>query len=141
MSRKTRPTTSVLGSGAIAGFALWRLAMAWQRSVDRALRPLGLTHTRLLVLSALDSASKRVGEQVSQAAIAAEAGLDKVTVSTVLRALESRGLVGRDVGFGDDRMWHIMLTSKGERVLASAVPLVEQASSVLPRRGREESGR
>ena len=32
---------------------------------------------------------------VSQAAIAAEAGIDKVTTSTVVRALESKGLVDR----------------------------------------------
>ncbi|HTJ82097.1 MAG TPA: MarR family transcriptional regulator [Polyangiaceae bacterium] len=109
--------------------------MAWQRSVNRALRPLGLTHTQALVLSALDAAFKRAGA-VSQAVISAEAGLDKVTVSTLMRTLESRGLVDRDVGFGDDRVWRVMITTKGERLLASAVPLLEEASSVLPRRGR-----
>jgi DNA-binding MarR family transcriptional regulator len=137
MRRKTTHTTSALGSGATAGFALWRAAMAWQRSVDRAVRHLELTHTRLLVLTGLDAACVRARDHaVSQAAIATEAGIDKVTVSTVVRALESRGLVDRDIGFGDDRAWRVMLTSKGRRALALAVPLVEKASSVLPRRGR-----
>jgi len=136
--RTTRNTTAAtaMGLGAVAGFSVWRVAMAWQRSVDRALRPLGLTHTQVLVLSALDTAIRRADEAVSQAAVAAEAGLDKVTVSTLLRALEKRGFVYRDVGFGDKRVWRVHHTAKGERALASAVPLVEKASSVLPRRGR-----
>jgi DNA-binding MarR family transcriptional regulator len=87
-------------------------------------------------LSALDAAYRRSGEPVTQAAIAAEAGLDKVTVSAVLRALESRGYISRDIAFGDDRVWQIVTTAKGERVLASAVPLLEEAGSALPRRGR-----
>lgn len=133
--RKTSIST-VMGSGALAGFALWRAAMAWQRGVDRALRPLGLTHTQALVLSALDVTFKRTDEAVSQSAIAAEAGLDKVTVSTVLRTLDSRGYISRDIAFGDKRVWRIAPTQKGERVLASAVPLLEEASSVLPQRRR-----
>ena len=128
--------STALRPGAMAGFALWRVAMAWQRGVNRALRPLGLTHTQALVLSALDVALKRAGEPVSQAQIGAEAGLDKVTVSTLMRVLESRGLVDRDIGFGDDRLWHVIMTTKGERLLASAVPLLEKASAVLPQRGR-----
>jgi DNA-binding MarR family transcriptional regulator len=108
--------------------------MAWQRAVDRALRPLGMTHTQVLVLSALDSAFKRAGEAVSQAAIAAEAGLDKATVSAVLRAVELRGLISRDLAYGDRRLWRIVMSSKGERALASAIPLLEEASSAIPRR-------
>jgi DNA-binding MarR family transcriptional regulator len=110
--------------------------MAWQRSVDRALRPLGLTHTQALVLSAIDAACKRERDALSHVAIAAEAGLDKVTVGAVLRTLDSRGYISRDIAFGDRREWRIYLTAKGERILASAVPLLEEASSVLPRRGR-----
>jgi len=124
-----------LGPSARAGFTLWRGAMAWERDVNRALRHLGLTHTQLLVLSALAGAFKRADEAVSQAAVAAEAGLDKVTVSTVLRNLESRGLVDRDVGYGDRRSWRVIITSSGERTLASAVPIVEEVGAAHRRRG------
>jgi DNA-binding MarR family transcriptional regulator len=129
--RARRPPnyTTELGPRARAGFALWRDAMAWQRAVNRALKKLGLTHTQFLVLSALDAAFKRSGEAVTQAAIAEEAGLDKVTVSTVLKTLDSRSLISRDVGHDDRRSWRIMITSSGERVLASAVPLAEEAGA------------
>lgn len=118
-----------MGPGALAGFALWRDAMAWEREVNRALRGLGLTHTQVLVLSALDSASKHAEEAVTQASIARDAGLDKVTVSAIVRALETRGLVDRGVTFGDRRAWRVILTRKGTQALASAVPLLEEASN------------
>lgn len=125
-----------MGPGALAGFALWRDAMAWQRAVNRALRSSGLTHTQVLVLSALDSASRGVEGAISQSAIAREAGLDKVTVSAVVRALEGRGLVDRGITDDDARAWRVVMTRKGALLLATAVRLVEEASSVLRSRQR-----
>jgi DNA-binding MarR family transcriptional regulator len=103
--------------------------MAWGRGVNRALRGLGLTHTQVLVLSALDTACKRGEDAVSQSAIAREAGLDKVTVSAVVRGLEARGLVDRAGTFEDARAWRVILTQKGTRAIAAAVSLVEEAST------------
>jgi DNA-binding MarR family transcriptional regulator len=138
--RKRQPrldatANATLGPGALAGFALWRQAMAWQREVNRALRSSGLTHTQLLVLSALDSASKSADDPVSQSVIARAAGLDKVTVSALIRALEARELVNRSITSGDARAWRVVLTRKGTLALASAARLVEQASTVVRQRG------
>jgi DNA-binding MarR family transcriptional regulator len=132
MAARIPPRGAVrLGVGALAGFSLWRHAMRWQRSVDRALRGLGLTHTQLLVLSALDSASRREADAVSQAAIAKEAGLDPVTTGNVLKVLETRGFATREVGLGDKRAWRVRLTREGVRALEAAVPLVEAASAMV----------
>lgn len=138
-ARRGHPNTTAntaLGPGALAGFALWRDAMAWQREVNRALRTSGLTHTQVLVLSALDSASKGVEGAISQSTIAREAGLDKVTVSAVVRALEARGLVDRSITSEDARAWRVIVTRKGALALAAAVRLVEEASTVLRARSR-----
>lgn len=122
--------STTLGPGALARFARWRDVMAWGRDVNRALRRLGLTHTQVLVLSALDAACKSAGDDaVSQSAIARESGLDKATVSAVVRVLEARGLVSRAETSGDARAWRVILTQKGTRALAAAVPLVEDAST------------
>jgi DNA-binding MarR family transcriptional regulator len=118
-----------MGPNALAGFDLWRDAMAWQRRVSRALRSCGLTHTQVLVLAALDSASKSAEDAVSQSTIARAAGLDRVTVSGVVRALEARQLVDRSVTFGDARAWRVILTRKGTLALVAALPLLEQASA------------
>lgn len=45
--------------------------MRWQRSVDAALRPLGLTHSRYLVLSATAELQRETKDAVSQREIAA----------------------------------------------------------------------
>jgi DNA-binding MarR family transcriptional regulator len=114
MAARIPPRGAVrLGVGALAGFSLWRHA------------------TQLLVLSALDSASRREADAVSQAVIAKEAGLDPVTTGSVLKALETRGFATRDVGFGDKRAWRVRLTREGARVLEAAAPLVEAASAVV----------
>jgi len=118
-----------LSKNVLAGFALWRDAMRWQRGVDRAVRALGLTHTQLLVLAALERAFLRADDAVSQTVIAAEADLDPVTTSTVLRTLEQNGLVDRGITFGDKRAWRVILTSRAERLLETAAPLMEEASA------------
>ncbi len=136
-ARRSPPITTAstaLGPGALAGFALWREAMAWQREVNRVLRSSGLTHTQVLVLSALDAATKGDEGAASQSAIARAAGLDKVTVSAVVRALDARGLVDRNITLGDARAWRVIITRKGTLALATAVRLVEEASAVLRRR-------
>lgn len=113
--------------------------MRWQRSVNRALKRVSLTHTQLLALSALDVAQRRASEAVTQATVAGEAGLDPVTTSAVLRALEERGYVSRDVGHTDKRSWRVCVTPQGERTLEGAARLVEAAGAKdarPPRRSR-----
>jgi DNA-binding MarR family transcriptional regulator len=112
MSTNTPPVRT-LGKGAQAAYARWREAMRWQRAVDKALRPLGLTHTQLLVLSAASHAFDDELDGATQASIAQAAGLDRVTTAAVLRNLESRGLVSRDIIDGDRRSWSVAPTSRG----------------------------
>jgi MarR family transcriptional regulator, organic hydroperoxide resistance regulator len=118
-----------LGKGAQAGYARWCEAMRWQRAVDKALRPLGLTHTQLLALAAVSHAFEDEIDGATQVSIARAAGLDRVTTATVLRTLESHGFVTRDVIDGDHRSWSICATPRGERILATAALLVEQVSA------------
>jgi DNA-binding MarR family transcriptional regulator len=109
--------------------------MRWQRAIDRALRPLGLTHTQYLVLA---SAARAIGEQgdaVAQLAIAQIAGLDSATTSTLIGKLESRGLIDRDVDTTDGRRWRVILTHRGRSLLDRATALVDAtAAEAAPRR-------
>jgi MarR family transcriptional regulator, organic hydroperoxide resistance regulator len=119
---------SAVGAEALSGFALWRKAMRWQRGINATLRPLRLTHTQFLVLASLDRARREVGDAVTQRAIATEAGLDEATTSSVLQALERRGMVDRGPTHGDARAWRVIVASPGQRVLRQAAPLVDAAS-------------
>ena len=112
--------------------------MRWQRAVNRALRPLRLTHTQLLVLHATERAGVEHGRGASHAVIAREAGLDRATTGAVLRALEARDFVDAEPASGGNA-WEVSLTSEGLRALRSAAPLVESAIETLADATNEES--
>jgi DNA-binding MarR family transcriptional regulator len=128
---RSRPERSAepvaLGREAAAGFALWREAMRWQRSVNGALRSYGLTHSQFLVLSSLDRACTQEDDAVSQRQVAREAGLDDATTSSVLQTLQARSLVDRGPAFGDGRSWRVIVTNTGARLLRRASPVVSAA--------------
>ena len=121
-------------SAVVRGFALWHAAMRWQRAIDAALRPLELTHTQYLVLVSTARAIREQGDAVAQSAIAERAGLDQATTSTLIRKLDSRGLLDRGIDGVDGRRWRVILTQRGQRTLDRATALVEAAASqALPR--------
>ncbi len=95
------------------GFDAWRAAMRWQRSVDQALRPLGLTHTRFLVLSAAAQACHEQKDAVAQVLIAERAGLDAATTSGIARRLERDGLIDRGPDGVDARHWRGLRSRRG----------------------------
>lgn len=110
------------------GFALWREAMRWQRAINTALKPLGLTHTQFLVLVALERAQRAAGDAVNQRSIAKEAGLDASTTSNVLATLERRGLVDRGITQDDARAWRVITCSAGIALLRRAAPAVDETA-------------
>lgn len=128
---------AALGKDATAGFSLWREAMRWQRGINAALRPVGLTHTQFLVLSSLARAGRAAGDAVAQRTIADLAGLDESTTSGVLKTLEGRGLVDRSPTDGDGRAWRVVVSASGQKILRRSGPLVTAAA----RRFRSERPR
>jgi len=117
-----------LGKDAAAGFTLWREAMRWQRGINAALRPVGLTHTQFLILASLARAGQVAGDAVVQRTIADVAGLDESTTSGVLRTLENRGLVDRRPINGDGRAWRVVVSASGQKILRQSGPLVSAAA-------------
>ena len=119
---------AALGKDATAGFSLWREAMRWQRGINAALRPVGLTHTQFLVLSSLARAGRAAGDAVAPRTIADLAGLDESTTSGVLKTLEGRGLVDRSPTDGDGRAWRVVVSASGQKILRRSGPLVTAAA-------------
>jgi DNA-binding MarR family transcriptional regulator len=109
--------------------------MRWQRAIDAALRPLGLTHTQYLVLASAACVIREQGDAVAQLAIAESAELDRATISTLVRKLETRGLLDRGMDAIDGRRWRVILTRRGQSLLEKATSLVEAtAADVAPPR-------
>jgi MarR family transcriptional regulator, organic hydroperoxide resistance regulator len=112
--------------------------MRWQRAVDAALRPLGLTHTQYLVLASVARAIRgQDDDAVAHGAIGDAAGLDPATICMVVRTLDKRGLVDRSNDGLDARRWRVMITHRGWSMLAKASVLVDAtAAEVLDREKR-----
>jgi DNA-binding MarR family transcriptional regulator len=104
-------------------FAAWR----WRRAVEKELKPLGLTLTQWLVLDAADELIQEEGDAVNQRSIAERAELDAMTVSQVMKTLEEKGLVSREPD-SSGRAYRVLVTKKGEKLLQSAIPAVENGT-------------
>ena len=107
------------------GFMLWRVSSLWQRRIKAALEPFDLTHTQFVLLAGLGWL--RQAPQTTQAQLAEHLGMDEMMTSTVLRTLESKGLIERQPHPTDSRAKALKLTPAGLELTARTVPIVEAA--------------
>jgi DNA-binding MarR family transcriptional regulator len=98
------------------GFLLWRVTLSWQRQMRAALAPHDLTHVQFVLLASLWWLQVRLAEQ---------AGTDLMMTSQVVRKLEGRGLLTRDVDPADSRARRLRLTPAGAALLSGALADVE----------------
>ncbi len=103
----------------LVGLKLWGVAMCWQRALNRALKPHGLTQRQYVVLDGVARLLPNC-ECVTQSALAAHTHGDAMTTSSVLRLLEERGLVERGEHPTDSRANSISLTVAGRALLVVA---------------------
>ena len=95
-----------------------RAARALARRFDDALRPLGLTNGQFSLLMSLNRP-----QPPGMAAVAFLLGMDRTTLTAVLKALRRRGLVKVSADPADGRARLMTLTAKGRKLLARAVPV------------------
>ena len=95
-----------------------RAARALARRFDEALRPVGLTSGQFSLLNALNRP-----EPPPIGPVARLLAMDRTTLTAALRPLERDGLVVIAIDPDDRRSRLLRLTDKGQRVLASAVPI------------------
>ena len=119
------------------GFLLWHATLRWQRGITAALEPLGLTHVQFVLL-ACTWWLNRGGGRPTQAEVAAQAGTDVKMTSSVLRALEAKGLIERAVDAHDARARRLRVTRRGAALAPRAIAVVEAVDrsffEVAPRR-------
>ena len=95
-----------------------RAARALARRFDDALRPLGLTNGQFSLMMSLNRP-----EPPGMAAVASLLGMDRTTLTAVLKPLQRRGLVKVTPDPADGRGRLMTLTAKGRRLIARAVPV------------------
>ena len=95
-----------------------RAARALARRFDEALRPIGLTNGQFSLLVSLNRP-----KPPGMTSVAKLLAMDRTTLTAALKPLRRRGLVRITPDPADRRGRLIMLTAKGRKLLARAVPL------------------
>jgi DNA-binding MarR family transcriptional regulator len=107
------------------GFLLWHATLRWQRGISQALAPLDLTHVQFVLLACTWWLNQQ-GQRPSQIALAAFAGTDVKMTSQVVRSLERKGLVEREVDRADTRALRLRVTRQGARLAPRAIAVVQR---------------
>jgi DNA-binding MarR family transcriptional regulator len=110
------------------GFLLWHATLRWQRGIAAALAPLDLTHVQFVLLASTWWLNEQ-GERPTQAGLAAQAGTDVKMTSQVLKSLERKGLIEREVDRADTRARRLSVTRRGARLAPCAIAVVERVDA------------
>lgn len=108
------------------GYRLWHVHHAWQRYLENALGPLGLTHVQFVLLLTV-AWFEGQSQQPSQADLIAFTHFEKMMVSRVLRSLQERGFIARSPHPDDPRANRIALTEVGREAFEAALPVLTAA--------------
>jgi MarR family transcriptional regulator, organic hydroperoxide resistance regulator len=112
------------------GFLIWHVALRFRAEVDRALAPLGLTHTQYAVLASLYGMTLR-GMSPNQRQLAEHGGIDPMHVSKIVRALQQAGFIKREADPVDPRAYRLTLTRRGSRTVVEALDLTHELQARL----------
>ncbi|WP_433247619.1 MarR family winged helix-turn-helix transcriptional regulator [Streptosporangium sp. CA-135522] len=112
------------------GFLLWHVTLRWQRDIAAVLAPLDLTHVQFVLLATTWWLNSR-GEDPNQLSLARQAGTDVKMTSQVLRKLEDKALVRREVDPADTRAKRLRVTDRGAELAQRAIVAVEAADAAF----------
>lgn len=108
------------------GYLLAQVALILERKQKKVLDPLDLTHTQFILLASIAWLSN-AKENITQVEIANFNNFDRMMVSKVLRALQTKNLITRQEHETDTRAKIVKLTPKGKTILQTALTKIENA--------------
>ena len=106
-----------------------RAARALGRRFDEALRPYDLTNGQFSLLMSLNRP-----EPPAMGPVASLLAMDRTTLTAALKPLERRGLVQITPDPSDRRSRILLLTTKGRKLLASAMPVWKRTHDEVEQR-------
>ena len=92
------------------------------------LEPLQLTHVQFVLLACTWWLGRQ-GQVPNQLQLARQAGTDVKMTSQVVRRLEAKGLLQRQVDPDDSRARRLRLTAEGQRLARRAIATVEETDA------------
>lgn len=108
-----------------SGFLLWQVTNLWQREIRKALERFDLTHSQFVLLASIHWLSLN-NQEVTQVILSSHTKIDPMTTSTVLRTLQTKGLLKRQEHSTDTRAKSVALTDQGKKIIKQAVIAVEK---------------
>ena len=111
------------------GFLLWKASNTLQRLHAGCLREVGVTTTQFSLLTCLVYLQQ--SGLVTASSIVTHAGMDKMLVSDVVRALVRKGIVRKTPNPADARSSLLSATALGVRVTNAAVQQVEAVDAAF----------
>jgi DNA-binding MarR family transcriptional regulator len=112
------------------GFLLWHVTLRWQRDIAAALGPLDLTHVQFVLLATTWWMNGHGGPP-NQLSVARQAGTDVKMTSQVLRKLEAKALIEREVDAADTRAKLLRVTERGAAIAQQAIAAVEATDAAF----------
>ncbi len=122
--KATDNTFSVEKAEDSSGFLLWQVTNLWQREIKKALEKYSLTHSQFVLLASIHWLTLNK-QEVTQVVLSAHTKIDPMTTSTVLRTLQTKGLLQRQEHVTDTRAKTVVLTDAGKKIIKQAVKTVE----------------
>jgi DNA-binding MarR family transcriptional regulator len=107
------------------GFLLWQVTNLWQREIKKALEKYELTHAQFVLLASIHWLTLDK-QSVTQILLSNHTKIDPMTTSTVLRTLQTKGLIKRKEHETDTRAKTVGLTEIGLKNIKQAIKTVEQ---------------
>lgn len=117
-------TFSVEDADESTGFLLWQVTNLWQREIRKALEPHQLTHSQFVLMASIHWLTLH-NQEVTQVVLSNNTKIDPMTTSTVLRTLQTKGLIERHEHSTDTRAKVVRLTAQGVEIVKQAVVTVE----------------
>ena len=122
--KKDDNTFSVKKAEDSSGFLLWQVTNLWQREIKKALEPYELTHSQFVLMASIHWLTLQK-QDVTQILLSSHTKIDPMTTSTVLRTLQTKGLLQRQEHLTDTRAKTVGLTDNGKKIIKQAVKTVE----------------
>lgn len=112
------------------GYLIWRIMKFWQRGKHRVLDKYGITASQMEVMGAIYGMSEKDGE-ITQIILSQETDIDPMTISTILRNLQKKGLIDRTESKTDTRARAVKITDSGIQLFSKAITKVKEEQDHL----------
>jgi DNA-binding MarR family transcriptional regulator len=130
MAKITDKTTKYIRYDDELSYLIWQLMKIWRRGKRKALSEFDLTAPQMDVLGSTGCLQSN-GEPITQIALSQHTDIDPMTISTILKNLQKKGLIIRKECKTDKRVRAVELTEAGEAILHKAYTKSQENMQIL----------